>query len=277
MTIPRRNLGRTGIEVSIFGLGGEGVLRTYDRDREAYQLINRAVDLGLNYFESARAYAACETYYGLALGERRKEIFLTGKSHARGKKEALYHLHFTLGNMKTDYLDLWQIHDVRTKDDIEEIFGPQGAMEGFFEAREKGFVRYLGITGHHDPSVLRQCLELFAFDTVLLPVNPAEPAYRDFMAEVIPLAVSQEMGIIVMKVYLRGFASRLKNISSLEPFFRFALSQRVTAAVIGCDTVHQLEENARFAEAFAPMAAADQQKLIHDVAVHARNLMYYKP
>jgi aryl-alcohol dehydrogenase-like predicted oxidoreductase len=117
LSIPTRKLGRTGAEVTIFGLGGEGVLRTYGHEDEAYDLINRAIDLGINYFESARAYSGSESYYGLALKERRKEIFLTSKSHARDKKGAMAHLKQTLANMKTDHLDLWQVHDVRTEDE----------------------------------------------------------------------------------------------------------------------------------------------------------------
>jgi aryl-alcohol dehydrogenase-like predicted oxidoreductase len=144
MEIPKRRLGRTGIDVTILGLGGEGVLRTFGQEKEAYQLINRAVDLGVTYCESARAYSGSESYYGLALKERRKEIFLTSKSHARDKKGALEHLHETLRNMKTDHLDLWQVHDVRTDEEVEEIFGRQGAIEAFVEAKEKGLVRFIG-------------------------------------------------------------------------------------------------------------------------------------
>ena len=143
MTIPKRTLGRTGYEATIMGLGGEGILRTYGDETQAYELINRAVDLGLNYFESARAYSGSEAYYGLALKERRKEIFLTSKSHARDKQGALEHLHQTLTNMKTDHLDLWQVHDVRTEEEIEEIFGPGGAIHAFAEAKGKGLTRFI--------------------------------------------------------------------------------------------------------------------------------------
>jgi aryl-alcohol dehydrogenase-like predicted oxidoreductase len=113
VTIPVRTLGKTNIKVTILGLGGEGVLRTFGYDRESYTLINRAIDLGINYLESARAYSGSEAYYGRALKERRKDIFLASKSPARNKKEALLHLNETLRNMRTEYLDLWQVHDVR--------------------------------------------------------------------------------------------------------------------------------------------------------------------
>jgi aryl-alcohol dehydrogenase-like predicted oxidoreductase len=277
MDIPTRKLGRTGAEVTILGLGGEGILRSSGFDREAYALINRALDLGIAYCESARAYDGSESYYGKALRERRREIFLTSKSHARDKAGALAHLHETLRNMKTDHLDLWQVHDVRTGEDIEAIFGPGGAIEAFVEAKEKGLVRFIGVTGHHDPSIIRACIERFPFDTVLLPVNPAEPAHRNFISEVIPLAWKREMGIVGMKVYLRGLAAQLPGQIGMAPFLRFALSQPISNIVIGCDDLKQLEENVSLAQLFVPMAKGEQDELVLRIAPYARQLMYYKP
>jgi len=275
--IPKRKLGKTGVEVTILGLGGEGVLRTHGYDREAYDLINRALDLGISYCESARAYDGSESYYGKALRERRGEVFLTSKSHDRRKAGALAHLTQTLRNMQTDHLDLWQVHDVRTVADIEEIFAPGGAIEAFVEAKEKGLVRFIGVTGHHDPAIIRACIERFPFDTVLLPVNPAEPAHQSFIDEALPSALERNMGIIGMKVYLRGFAAKIPGYTGMEPFFRFALSQPVSTVVIGCDDLRQLEENVRFASSFQPVTGEESAALLRHVAPFARKLMYYKP
>ncbi len=277
MGISKRRLGKTGVDVTILGLGGEGILRTYGYDKQAYELINTVMDLGITYLESARAYSGSESYYGKALRERRKDIFLASKSHARDRKSALQHLRETLENMKTDHLDLWQVHDVRTGEDVEEIFGPRGALEAFQEAREKGLVRFLGVTGHHDPAILLRCIERFHFDTVLIPVNPAEPAYKSFIEEVIPVAVDKGMGIIGMKVYLRGLATRLPGFTSLEPFYRYALTQPITTAVIGCDNIEQLKENVRLATSFKAMSVEEQRTLVNAVSPYARQLMYYKP
>lgn len=277
MTIPTRILGRTGQSVTMLGLGGEGVLRTFGQDKDATALINRALDLGLTYCESARAYSGSEAYYGKALGERRKDIFLTSKSHDRDKKGALAHLHETLKNMRTDHLDLWQVHDVREEADIAAIFGPGGAIEAFVEAKQQGKTRFIGVTGHHDPSIISKCIEQFDFDTVLMPINPAEQGYKSFIENVLPLAREKNMGIIGMKVYLRGFASRLPWYTSMAPFLRFALSQPVANVVIGCDNIAQLEQNVKFAGSFKPMTLEEQQDLIRDVSPFARQLMYYKP
>lgn len=277
MEIKKRRLGKTGADVTILGLGGEGILRTYGYEKEAYGLINGAIDIGINYFESARAYSGSESYYGQALRERRKEIFLTSKSHARDKKSALGHLQDTLRNIKTDYLDLWQIHDVRTDEEVHEIFGRQGALEAFAEAKGKGLVRFIGITGHHDPLIINRCIERYDFDTVLLPVNPAEPAHKSFLQETVPLANRKGMGIIGMKVYFRGFAAKLPGFVTMEPFFRFALSEPITTAVIGCDNREQLEENVSFAAAFSPMTDKEKKEITRLVSPFAKRLMYYKP
>jgi aryl-alcohol dehydrogenase-like predicted oxidoreductase len=170
-TLPKRPLGKTGVEITLLGLGGEGVLRTFEREKEAVPLIQRAIDLGITYFESARAYAGSESYYGMALGERRREIFLASKSHERTADGALRHLETTLRNMKTSYLDLWMIHDVRTIKDLDEIFKPRGAIKAFEEARRNKLVRFIGISGHRNPTILARAIDLFLFDTVLLPVN----------------------------------------------------------------------------------------------------------
>jgi aryl-alcohol dehydrogenase-like predicted oxidoreductase len=277
MEIQKRKLGKTGVNVTLLGLGGEGILRTFGEDDEAYALINRALDLGINYFESARAYSGSETYYGKALRERRREIFLTSKSHARDRKGALGHLQETLKNMKTDHLDLWQVHDVRTDDDIKKIWGPGGAIETFSEAKQKGLTRFIGVTGHHDPEILKKCINLFDFDTVLLPVNPAEPHYKSFLYEVVPFARQKSMGIIGMKVYFRGFAARIPWFQSMEPFLHFALSQPVSTVVIGCDSIPQLEQNVLFATKFSPMQGAEMRDLIEKVKPFSRQFMYYKP
>jgi aryl-alcohol dehydrogenase-like predicted oxidoreductase len=275
--IPKRRLGKTNVDVTILGLGGEGVLRSYDRWKDAYDLINRAIDLGINYFDSAKAYAGCESYHGTALGERRKEIFLAGKSHARDRKGALAHLLDTLKTIKTDHLDLWQMHDMRTEEDIGEVTAPSGALEAFREAKEKGLVRFIGVTGHEDPLILRRCIELADFDTVLMPVNPAEPHYRSFITDLMPYAIEKGMGIIAMKVYFRGLVTKIPGFNSAEHFYRFALSLPVTAAIIGCDAIAQLEENVGYARSFTPQSKAEMGRLVHQVALHARQLMYYKP
>ncbi len=282
MAIPKRRLGKTEEEVSIFALGGEGVLRTFGEEDNAYAMINKALDMGINHMESARAYSGSEEYYGAAfenraINERRKDIFLATKSHDRTKSGAENHLQESLRNFKTDYLDLWQVHDMRTESDIEQVFGHGGAIEAFAEAKEKGLVRFLGVTGHHDPDIVKRCIEMFDFDTVLMPVNPAEAAYRSFIDSVLPVAKEKDMGIIAMKVYIRGFLSKVPGYTSMKDYFNFALSHDVSNAVIGCDSAAQVVENVKFAEEFTSMTADEMKKLEESLKPYSRELMYYKP
>lgn len=273
--IPKRILGKTGVEVTQFGLGGEGVLRTFGREREARDVIARALERGVNYFESARAYSGSEGYYGLALGERRPEIFLASKSHDRTAAGARRHLETTLANMQTDWLDLWQVHDVRSEEDLAEIFGPGGAIEAFDRAKKEGMVRFVGVTGHQDPAILLKAFDLYDFDTVLMPVNPAEAAWLSFPERVLPEARRRGMGVVGMKVLCRGLGLRVPGCGEVAPWIRYALSHEVSTVVIGCDDPAQVERNTAVA-CEAPLTAGEREALEATVAVWARELMYYK-
>jgi predicted aldo/keto reductase-like oxidoreductase len=275
-TLQKRQLGKTGETVSILGLGGEGVLRTYGHPKEATSLIHRAIDLGISYFESARAYAGSENYYGMALGERRKDIFLAGKSHDRTLDGALSHLEATLKNMKTDFLDLWMVHDVRTIKDIDAIFGPQGAIRAFESAKRNKLIKWIGISGHRNPTILSRAIDLFPFDTVLIPINPAEPHYWSFMDEVLPKAQEKGMGILGMKTLSRGVSIKIFGAESVENFLRFAMTQPVSTVVVGCDNIEQLETNAKIARSFRPMTKKEHGIILEKARPYARELMYYK-
>jgi aryl-alcohol dehydrogenase-like predicted oxidoreductase len=278
MALPQRSLGRTGHQATILGLGGEGILRTYGEEKRARAVIDAALAAGIRYFESARAYSGSEAYLGQGLKGHREQIFLTSKSHGRTYKEAMAHLSITLKNLDTDHLDLWQVHDVRTEEDLEAIAAPGGALEAFREAKEKGWTRFAGVTGHHDPEVLRRALDLYDFDTVLLPVNPAEPQDRSFM----PLAGEAQargLGVIGMKALCRGLLPRMAEEAGKLTFelVAYALSQPVSLVVIGCDTPGQLKALAHAAKNFTPMTPKEQKTLEDAVAPFARRLMYYKP
>lgn len=275
-SIPTRPLGKTGHQATIFGLGGEGVLRTFGRDREARAVIERALDLGVNYFDCARAYAGSEEYYGMSLNGRRSDIFLTSKAFERTKKKALAQLDETLRNMKTDHLDLWQLHDVREPHELDQVSDPSGALEAFRTAREQGKCRFIGVTGHHDPAILSAALDIFEFDTVLLPINPTEAHYNSFMASTLKKAHEKGMGIIGMKVPGRGYLLQTGVTFSIEPLMRYALSYPVSTIIIGCDTPQQVEENVRVAQNFEPMSEDEMRALEAAYEPHLQAGQFYK-
>jgi len=273
---PKRLLGKTGEQISILGLGGEGVLRSFGREEQAISMIHRAIDLGITYFESARAYSGSESYYGRALGERRKEIFLASKSHERTAEGALKHLETTLTNMKVDFLDLWMVHDVRSVKDLDVLFGPKGGINAFEAAKRNHLVKWVGISGHRNPAILSRALDLFPFDTVLMPVNPAECHYRPFLDEILPKVQQKGIAILGMKVFSRGFCVKIYGTELIEKCLRFALAQPISAAVIGCDNVQQLEMNVRIARSFQPLTKTEQEILVQRVKYYARELTYYR-
>jgi predicted aldo/keto reductase-like oxidoreductase len=278
MTIPQRPFGQTGYSPTILGLGGEGILRTYGEEKGAQAVIRAALDEGINYFETARAYSGSEAYLGPNLKGHRDKIFLTSKSHGRTFKEAMAHLTITLKNLDTDFLDLWQVHDIRTMDEVEALGAPGGALEAFHHARSRGWVRFIGITGHHDPEVLRRALEMYEFDTVLLPVNPAEPNHASFL----PLAqeaMDKGMGVIAMKTLCRGQLPQLAEEPEaiVGELLAYAWSHPVSLAVVGADSEAQVRHLAAAARNFIPMSPEERQALEEAVAPIARQLMYYKP
>jgi aryl-alcohol dehydrogenase-like predicted oxidoreductase len=278
MALPQRTLGRTGHAVTVLGLGGEGVLRTFGYDHQAEAVINAALEEGINYFESARAYSGSEAYLGRSLKGHRDKIFLASKSHGRTFNEAMAHLSITLKNLNTDYLDLWMVHDLRTMDEVRAIGAPSGALEAMHHARERGWVRFIGVTGHHDPEVLRQALNLYEFDTVLLPVNPAEPHHASFLP-VAREALDKGLGVIAMKTLCRGQLPQLAEDPEgiVGELLAYALSMPVTLASVGADSKEQVRQLAAAARNFAPMTPEDQQRLEKAVGPLARQLMYYKP
>jgi len=274
--LPRRQLGQTGYAVTLFGLGGEGVLRTYGRTLEAVRVIHRALDQGVNYCDTAPAYAGSMDYYGAALGERRSEIFLASKTHERTRDGSLRLLEDSLRRLRTDHLDLWQLHDLRTQSDLERIFGTGGALAALVQAREEGRVRFLGLTGHHDPAILLEAMRRFAFDTVLVALNAADVHRLPFIPTVLAEAARQGMGVIGMKVYAQG-ALLGRDTLTPDDAMGYVLSlPGVSTVVVGCRTPAEVDDNARMARQFAPFEAPRLRQLEARTHRRAAVLTAYK-
>ena len=275
-SIPTRPLGRTGHRVTLFALGGEGVLRTHGRAAEAAEVIHRALDQGVNYCDTAPAYASSMDYYGAALGERRREIFLASKTHDRTRDGSLRLLDDSLRRLRTDRLDLWQLHDLRTNDDLGRIFGKGGAIEALVEARDEGRVRFLGITGHHDPEILMEAMRRFDFDTVLVALNAADVHQLPFIESLLPEAARRGLGVIGMKVCAQGALLAQSNLT-MQDAMNYVLSlPGVSTIVIGCQTTDQVDENARIARGFVPLSRDAIRDLESRTQPNAAEISYYK-
>ena len=279
MAISTRLFGRTGPSVTRVGLGGEGVLRTHGRYREAAEVIEKAASSGINYFDSARAYAGSQGYYGRFYRSHqdiRSSIFQTSKSAARGYDEARSDLNDTLEVMGTKSLDLWQIHDLRTRRELEEIQSPGGSLQAFIEARDAGLTKYIGVTGHHDPEVLLAAIESWPLDAVLLPVNPAEAIIGGFMDRVMSAALDRGMAVIGMKVLgARNYIAPKLGITP-ELLIRFALSRDITTAIVGCSRPEEVQLLARMVEDDQPLDREEEERLLELFRPHAKRLAYYR-
>lgn len=274
--IPTRPLGRTGHQVTLFSLGGEGVLRTYGRRGEAERVIHRAIDLGVNYCDTAPAYAESQDYYGAALGERRKEIFLASKTHERTRDSSLALLDNSLKRLRTDHLDLWQLHDLREEEDLRQIFGKGGALSAIEEAKREGRVRFAGITGHEDPRLLLKAMEEYPFDTVMCAINAADRHYLSFIDILLPKAVEKNMGVLAMKVLARGAIFRKGGIENARQAISYVLSLPVSTALIGCSTPEEVEENAAIARDFQALPDDLMREMEALTAGYAGEATYYK-
>jgi hypothetical protein len=272
--MPTRNLGRTGYRTGIFSLGGQASIEKANNEAVAVPIVERAIDLGINYIDTAAQYGGNERwsqrYIGQVMKNRRKEVYLASKTHDRSRDGSLRLLEQSLKLLNTDHLDAWQLHHVTTQDDVDQIFAKGGAIEALQQAREQKMVRFLGVTGHADPGVLLQCIERFDFDQILMAVNAADPHHLSFQEKLLPRAVEKQMGIIGMKIPARGRilatwdpknsvehsweggAPKPGTLKMKEAMY-YTMSLPVSTVIIGCDTIAQLEENVKLAREFTPL------------------------
>jgi aryl-alcohol dehydrogenase-like predicted oxidoreductase len=295
--MPTRNLGRTGYRVGIFSLGGQAAVEQPNNEAIAVSIVERALDLGVNYVDTAAMYGGTERwsqrYIGKVMKRRRQETFLTSKTHDRTRDGSLRLLEESLRLLQTDHLDLWQLHNLSRMEQVDQIFGPGGAMEALREAREQKLVRFLGVTGHADPDVLIEALRRFEFDTLLLALNAADPHHLSFAQRLLPLALEQRLGVIGMKIPARG-----RLLSSWTPpppeqqreverpakpgtltmreAMDYVLSLPVSTVIVGCDSVAMLEENVALARGFTPLNQAQMAALTARAEPVAKQALFFR-
>lgn len=277
--IEKRHFGNTQQIVTRTGLGGEGVLRTHRRRSEAQAVIQAAIGQGITYFDSARVYADSECYYGSIWGknpELRAGIFQASKSASRSKASAAADLRQSLERLQTDYLDLWQIHDVRTAADLAMISGAGGALEAFEDAKAAGKIRAIGVTGHHDPRILTQAVRQWPVDAVMLPVNPVEEVLGGFLSETLPAARERGIAVVGMKVLGASHFILPQAQITADMLIRFALSCDIDVAIVGCATPAEVETLANIGRAATPLGQAERQYVLDVFMPIARKIAYYR-
>jgi len=295
--MPTRNLGRTGHRVGIFSLGGQASIEQPHNEAVAVPIIERALDLGVNYVDTAAMYGGHERwsqrYIGQVMKRRRSQVYLASKTHDRTRDGSLKLLEESLKLLNTDHLDAWQLHHIDRKEEVEQIFGKGGAIEALIQAREQKMVRFLGVTGHSDPEVLMECLRRFDFDQILMALNAADPHHRSFMERLLPMAVDKQMGIIGMKIPARGRIlsswqpgkspdtgwnqpAPKPGVLAMKEALYFTLSLPVSTVIIGCDSVAQLEENVQLARDFTPLSETHMAGLTGRTEPIAKQALFFR-
>ena len=284
--MPTRNLGKTDYKVAISSLGGQAALEKPNNFDIAVPIVERALDLGVNYVDTSSIYGGperwSEQYIGKVMKSRRKETFLATKTKERTRDGSLRMIEQSLKLLNTDHVDLWQLHDIGLPEDVNAIFAKGGAMEALLEMQNQKVVRYLGVTGHYRPEALIDTINRHPFDAILMALNAADSHIHSFSEQLLPLAVEKQMGIIGMKVPSRGrllsswtppaleqqqhswegsaIATR-SGVMSMKDAMRFTLSHPVSTVIIGCDSIAQLEENVQIARDFTPLSGSQMASL----------------
>jgi aryl-alcohol dehydrogenase-like predicted oxidoreductase len=273
--IPPRPLGTTGVSVSMLCLGGFHL--SVPPEDEATRIIHTAIDHGITFMDNAWEYAdnESERRMGNALAQDgyRDKVFLMTKNcaHDRTAANSMVKLEESLRRLRTDHLDLWQIHEVTFPDDPDRIFAPGGAAEAMLRAKEEGKVRFIGFTGHKSPAIFRRMLSQgFPWDTVQMPVSVLDANFNSFQSEIMPIAQEQGIGVIGMKSLAAGhlFDDPALDITA-EEAIRYALSQPIASLCTGIDSMAILEQNLRIGREFVPMTAEEQAAAVDKVFHHA--------
>jgi aryl-alcohol dehydrogenase-like predicted oxidoreductase len=300
-SMPTRNLGRTGLTVPVFSLGGQAAIERPNHESVAVPIIEKALDLGVNYIDTSSIYGGkerwSERYIGEVMKRRRSEVILASKTKERDRDGSLRMLEESLRLLHTDHLDIWQLHDIGLEEDVEAVFAKGGALEALEEARRQKMVRWLGLTGHFRPEPLMEAIRRFPFDTILLAVNAADPYHFSFLAQLLPLAVEKQMGIIGMKIPARGrllsswtpppveqqqhswegaVIAKTPGTLTMREALYYSLSLPVSTVIVGCDSIQQLEENVQLSREFTPLNDRQMKTIVEKAQPVAQPALFFR-
>ncbi len=258
MPIPKRVLGRTGVEVTALGLGGVCWNLATDQ-AAAIEVVHRAIDRGITYIDTASSYKDSERLLGLALAERdRRNLFIATKCVKRRGDEARRELDESFARLRLDVIDLVQLHALDQEESLADVLAPDGMLRLIEAYRAAGHIRFVGLTGHARPARCVQFMQEYAFDTILNPCGPVNAVWNDFTRSSLPAARARGMGVIGMKVMAYGQVPAADRAA----YLRYAMSRDVDVAIVGMDTVAQVEENVAVAEAGVAPGPEEERQLL---------------
>jgi predicted aldo/keto reductase-like oxidoreductase len=274
-----RRLGRTGVDVSILGLGGWHL--GVPAEQDAIRIVHEAMDHGVTFLDNCWDYhdGDSEKRLGKALeGGYRDRAFLMTKLDGRTAKAAAQQLDDSLRRLRTDHVDLLQIHEVIRMSDPARVFGPGGAIEAFVRARDTGKTRFIGFTGHKSPAIHLAMLDEarrhgFHFDTVQMPLNVMDAQYDSFQKLVLPVLLREDIGVLGMKPMGSGVVLESRVVSAVE-CLRYALSLPTSVVITGVDSVGVLRQDLSTALTFEPLTEEEKQALLARAAKAAQKGEY---
>jgi uncharacterized protein len=276
--VPRRPLGKTGVQISALGVGGYHLGSIKD-EKESNELVARALDAGIDFFDCAWEYhdGISEERLGAALKGRRDKAFLMTKvcTHGRSKDVAMKQLEESLRRLQTDHLDLWQIHEVVYYNDPDLIFASNGAAEALLAAKQQGKVRFIGFTGHKNPAIhLKMLSHDFPFDAVQMPLNALDATFKSFEQQVLPEAIKRGIAVLGMKSL--GGSGEIVSHGALtaQDGLRYAMSLPVATTISGMDSLGVLDQNLQVARGFKPLTAEAMQSLRDSARMFAADGRY---
>ncbi len=257
--VPKRAMGSTGLQVSVLGVGGYH-LGTTPTQEEVNNIVAKAIGHGINFFDNAWEYhkGASEERLGIALKGKRDGVILMTKvcTHGRKKDVAMRMLEESLTRLRTDHLDVWQVHEVVYYNDPERCYEVDGVLEALTAAKQQGKVRFVGFTGHKNPTIHLDMLNRgYKFDTVQMPINPFDPSFRSFEKNVVPVAVAKGMAVFGMKSM--GGSGEAITHGALTPTeaLSYAMSvPGVSTTISGMDTMEVLDQNLAILREWKPLA-----------------------
>lgn len=259
----KRQFGKTGYEFPIFSFGAQRIVDEHQcTEDEAIQIVNRAIDEGITYFDTAPTYSKgqSEERLGKSWGNRRDQVWIATKTGERTRDGSWRKLEESLKRLQTDHVEEWRLHAVGTMEELDQIFAEDGALKALIEAKDQGIIKYLSISGHRNPQVQLEAIRRYPFDSALVALSAADHFIYSFAHEFLPKANEQGVAVIGMKLLGLG---RLADW--YEQALRYTFSLPVSTSIIGISSMEELEKNLAVARNFKPMTDIERLNFLKEI------------